>query len=124
MSAPSSSSASTSAPAQEAKPKGRRCIVIPADRDPYEHIMPDREYQLAALNSLVGGYFELIQASDDLEYYVNEDAIRLGLPVNKHLTKLKGTIVLVKHSSAGVITKLPQGITLDNWKSNVFPYWK
>ena len=72
----------------------------------------------------IGTRTELIQASDDLEYYVNEDAIRLGLPVNKHLTKLKGTIVLVKHSSAGDITKLPQGITLDNWKSNVFPHWK
>jgi hypothetical protein len=60
-------------------PDGTRTTLSPAD---------GREFTLAELQGVVGGYIELVTLNEHQQMWVNEDGHRLGLAYNPIATRL------------------------------------
>lgn len=54
---------------------------------PVEVISYDRKDELDVLQEQVGGYIEVVTATQHVTFYVNEEGKLMGLPINKRATE-------------------------------------
>jgi hypothetical protein len=83
---------------QATKTTGHLAILVPADSNklPERVTLPDDEggAALAAMQKAVGGYIELVRLGAALDMWVNEDGIRLKLPLNSRASVVVGEVIL------------------------------